>query len=63
MEPNDIRKIRHNIGVNRQTFGELIGVSGSAVEHYELGTRNPSKAVVMNIKRIKLMHDKGALRI
>lgn len=63
MNKDEIRKLRHAIKVNRETFGELIGVSKSSVEKYELGLREPSRPVRMNLKRIKLMHEKGALRI
>lgn len=63
MKPDEIRAIRKSVGVNCKKFGKLIGVSGRTVENYEQGRRKPNKAVVMNIKRIKLLNEKGALRI
>jgi DNA-binding transcriptional regulator YiaG len=63
MDKDEIRAIRKAIGINRKAFGRLVGVSSRHIEKCELGTRNPSKAVVMNINRIKFLHEKGALRI
>lgn len=63
MTKDDIKKIRKAIGINTSGFGSLIGVSGKAVENYEQGIRKPGGAVVINIKRIKLMHEYGALRL
>lgn len=63
MNPDEIRKLRHGLALTREEFGELIGVSRSSVEHYELGTRKPGKPVVMHIERIKKQYIKGDFRI
>ena len=47
-----IQKIRHKLGLNTVKFGDRLGVSGRTVESWEQGLRNPSKAVLLLIKKV-----------
>ena len=50
-----IQKIRHKLGLNTVStvkFGDKLGVSGRTVESWEQGLRNPSKAVLLLIKKV-----------
>ena len=47
-----IQKIRHKLGLNTVKFGNKLGVSGRTVESWEQGLRNPSKAVLLLIKKV-----------
>lgn len=47
-----IRDVRKRMGLNTREFGVLIGVSGRTIEGWEQGRRNPSKSVLLLIKKI-----------
>ncbi len=47
-----IRETRKRVRLNTRDFGSLIGVSGRTVENWEQGRRNPSKSVLLLIKKI-----------
>ena len=47
-----IQKIRHKLGLNTIKFGDKLGVSGRTVESWEQGLRNPSKAILLLIKKV-----------
>jgi len=47
-----IQKIRRKLGLNTVKFGNKLGVSGRTVESWEQGLRNPSKAVLLLIKKV-----------
>ena len=46
-----IRETRKRVRLNTRDFGSLIGVSGRTVENWEQGRRNPSKSVLLLIKK------------
>ena len=48
----NIQKIRHKLGLNTVKFGDKLGVSGRTVESWEQGLRNPSKAILLIIKKV-----------
>ena len=58
MNKMDVKKLRKSLKLNTKKFGELIAVSHRTVEHWEQGTRNPSKSALMLMKMIKLAHGK-----
>ena len=43
MRAIQIRKIRKDLGLTQQEFGDLIGVSGRYIRRLEAGHREPSK--------------------
>jgi len=42
MNPQQIRHLRRNLGLNTADFGALVGVSGRTCEDWEQGRRTPS---------------------
>jgi Predicted transcriptional regulators len=44
-----IRKLRRELDLTQQKFGEQIGVKGNTITNYETGLRNPTDAVINNI--------------
>lgn len=44
-----IRTIREKEDVSQRAFGDLIGISGTAVAHIESGTNNPSEQTIRAI--------------
>lgn len=42
---DDVWKIRTSLGLTQQTFGELVGMSDSAVQSWESGRSTPNKTV------------------
>lgn len=50
---NKIKTIRKTMNLNTTDFGELVGVSKSAVEKYEAGIRNPRPSVVILIESLE----------
>lgn len=52
-----VKNIRMNLCVDMKEFGEMIGVSLSAVSHYEKGTRCPRMETIRKLKEIALKNN------
>jgi len=52
MTKEDIKKLRLDKKMSRERFGEILGVEARTVEAWEQGLRNPSKSVLILLKRI-----------
>lgn len=54
---HEIKRIRKILDMNREQFGELLGVTGTCVGYYEKGTRYPAgerKKKLIELKKIHL---------
>lgn len=59
LTPNQILHVRLSLNMTRAQFGEEIGVGIYSVQSYELGRKNPSRPVLMNIYRLKKQVEKN----
>ena len=50
----NVKQLRKSLKLNTKDFGELVGVTGRAVESWEQGLRNTSKSAKMMIAYIKM---------
>lgn len=57
MDAKEIRKLRNKMNLNRDEFGKLVGVVGRTIEQYELGSANPSKAVLIHLNNLMLQQN------
>ena len=48
-----IRTIRNKLGLSRADFGNMLGVSGPAVGHWERGIRSPTRPTLMLLAQIE----------
>lgn len=53
MTPAEIRSRRESLGMSEAQFAAALGVSARSVRFWQLGKRNPSKAVVMLMKGLR----------
>ena len=54
MNKEQIKEIRHKLGLTQKQFAEKLDVSIRTLQHWEQGTRNPNKWVQ---KKIFLLTD------
>lgn len=48
-EKNNIEAMRSKKGITQQQLGELVGVTGRAIGHYEKGIREPKLEIAKKI--------------
>ncbi len=50
MTPEEIKKIREEMGLSQERFAALIGATSTTVNRWELGKAKPSRMAIIAIK-------------
>ena len=66
MQPNEITELRRLVGLSQATYGQLMGVTGGTVSHWESGIRTPPPiyhVVMIQLRtRVLQMPDTGSAK-
>lgn len=53
LSPDEIRVLREQTGLSQARFGQLLGVTGGSVAHWEAGVRTPQPIYHAGLLRLK----------
>lgn len=53
LSPTEIRELRERTGLSQSKFGQLLGVSGATVGHWEVGIRTPPPLYHANMMKLR----------